>query len=120
MAMRKLIYASIIIVAMFYGCVFFNNPSASECQIVEGQIVIWNGWPPWIRIESDDEKNVFGIETNEEMTKSDFMPETLLKQLHSTSSLTGTFCVQLTGSQTTVPYDDRIIKYVKVVRYKIK
>jgi len=63
---------------------------------------------------------VFGIVTNEEMTKSDFMPETLLKELQSNPSLTGTFCIKLTGGQTTVPYDDRVIKYVKVVRYKIK
>ena len=94
--------------------------SASECQNVDGEIVVWNGWPPWIRIESSDKKHVFGIETNEDMTKSDFMPETLLKELESSPSLTGTFCIRLTGGQTTVPYDVRIIKYVKVVRYRIK
>ena len=119
MAMRKLIHISII-VAIFCGLVFFKNPFASECQNVEGQIFIRNGWPPWIRIESSDKQNMFGIETNEEITKSDFMPEGLLKELQSNESLTGTFCITLTGDQTTVRDDARVIKYVKVVSYKIK
>jgi len=92
----------------------------AECQTVEGQIVLWNGWPPWIRIESNDKKNVFGIESDEGATTPDYMPDDLSKALSTKGSLSGTFCVTLTGEQTSVPYDDRVIKYVKVVTYKIK
>jgi len=120
MCMKKLIFASIIIVTILSGVVFYKISFAKECQNVEGRIQLWNGWPPWIRIESIDEQNVFGIETNEEVTQSDFILEALLKELIADQSLTGTFCIKLTGAQATVPYDDRVIKYVKVVSYTIR
>lgn len=93
---------------------------AADCKTIEGEIHFWNGWPPAVRIESKDKKHVFGIETNDEVTQSDYMPESLLKLLQENGAMTGSFCVKLTGSETTVPYDKRKIKYVKVVRYKIK
>jgi len=98
-----------------YACL-----SAEECQTIEGEIQLWQGWPPWIRIESRDKKSVFGINTDAEVTESDFMPKALMKQLYTNPSLTGTFCIELTGDKTTVPYDDRVIKYVRIIRYKIE
>ena len=117
--MRKLIYSSIIIVAISSAVVSYKYLFTPGCPNIEGQIQLWNGWPPWVRIESMDKRQVFGIETDAEVTKSDFMPEALLKELYVNPSLTGTFCIKLTGGQTTVPYDERVIKYVKVVSYKI-
>ena len=106
--------------AILCAAVFCKTLSASECQNVKGEIVLWQGWPPSIRIESSDKKNVYGIETNdEEIPSSDVMPETLWKKLLSEGSLSGTLCIKLTGVQTTVPYDDRVIKYAKIVKYKI-
>ena len=110
----------IIIMAIFCAAVFCKTSSTSECQNVNGQIALWNGWPPCIRIESNDKKYVYGIETNDKgIPDSDFMPDTLWKKLLSDDSLSGTFCIKLTGGQTTVPYDERVIKYVKIVRYKV-
>ena len=117
--MKQAIYA-FIIVALLSGIAFYKNSSATECLNVEGQIVIWNGWPPWVRIESKDNRSVFGIETDDEITKSDFMPEALLKELQSKHFLTGTFCIRLTGEQTTLPCDERVIKYIKVIKYEIR
>ena len=117
--MKKLIYSSIIIAAILAAIVSYKYLFTPRCQNIEGQIQLWNGWPPWIRIESTDKQHVFGVETNEEVTESDFMPEAL-KELHTNPSLAGTFCIKLTGDQTTVPYDDRVIEYVKVIRYKIE
>ena len=117
--MRKLIFIFIIIVAGLSGTAFCKSSLAAECQNIEGQIQLWNGWPPWIRIESSDKKRVFGIDTNEEVTKSDFIPSDLLNKLLTHASLEGTFCIKLTGGQTTVPYDDRVINYIKVISYKL-
>lgn len=119
--MKKLFYIFIIlIVVLFCDVVFSQNPSTPECKNIEGEIFIMNGWPPFIRIESSDKKDLFGIETVEEGTpRSGFIPEALWKELMSEGSLSGTFCIQLTGGKTTVPYDDRVIKYVKVVSYKL-
>ena len=120
--MRKLLYIFIIIVAMvlLLGDTFCKISFAVDCQNVEGQIQIWNGWPPWIRIESKDKKSVFGIETDEAVTKSVFMPASLLQKLQTNGSLDGTFCIMPTGAQTSVPYYERAIKYVKVVSYKLR
>jgi hypothetical protein len=118
--MRNLIYSFLVVVAILSGIEPCVQVYAAECQTIEGEIQVWNGWPPWIRIESKDKKHVFGIETNDEVSKSDFMPESLLKALYKKPTLTGTFCVTLTGSRTTVPHDDRVIKYVKVVSYRLE
>jgi hypothetical protein len=90
--MKKLIYSSIIIAAILAAIVSYKYLFTPRCQNIEGQIQLWN----------------------------DFMPEALLKELHTNPSLAGTFCIKLTGDQTTVPYDDRVIEYVKVIRYKIE
>jgi hypothetical protein len=117
--MKKQIAILMITVAALSGTAFCNHSLAAECQNIEGQIQTWNGWPPWIRIESRDKKSVFGIETNEKGTKSDFIPSPLLEKLYTQHSLDGTFCIKLTGKQTNVPYDDRVIKYIKVISYKV-
>ena len=119
--MNKLLYIFILsILALFCGVVFSQNPSTPECNNIEGEIYIMNGWPPFIRIESNDKKELFGIETEEEETPcSGCIPETLFKKLMSEGSLSGSFCIKHTGEQTTVPYDDRVIKYVKIVSYKL-
>ncbi len=78
------------------------------------------GWPPWVRLESKDKKTVFGVETNDEVTKSNFMPEALLKKLYANRYVIGTFCVTQTGDRTQVPYDNRVIKYVRVISYRIE
>lgn len=91
---------------------------ASEYQTIEGEIQLWNGWAPWVRIESKDGKHVYGIKTNDEVDKSQFMPESLLKELLKNGSFIGSFCIELVGEQATVPYDDRVIEYIRVVSYE--
>jgi hypothetical protein len=119
--MKKLLFIFIIlIVALFSVVVFSQNPVTPECKNIEGSIFIMNGWPPHIRIESIDKKDLFGMETDEEeIPLSGYMPESLWQKLMSEYSLSGTFCIELTGGKTKVPYDDRVIKYVKVISYKL-
>lgn len=119
--MKKLLYIFILLfVTLFCGVAFSQNPSTPDCKNIKGAIFTMNGWPPRIRIESIDKKDIFGIETDEEeIPLSGYMPESLWQKLISEHSLSGTFCIELTGGKTTVPYDDRVIKYVKVISYKL-
>jgi hypothetical protein len=111
----------IIIMAMMCTAVVCKALSASACLNVEGQMAIVQGWPPRIRIESSDKKNLYGVDTNDEDTpSSDVMPKPLWKELLQKGALSGTSCVEFTGAWTTVPYDERVIKYVRIIRYKIR
>ncbi len=120
LTIRKVISRFIVVVAL--PCIFvpIQYLLAAECETIEGEIQLWQGWPPWVRIESKGKRSMYGIETNVEVTKSDFMPQALLKKLNGKPFLAGTFCVKLTGGKTSVPYDDRIISYVKIVSYKLE
>jgi len=117
--MRRLIYPIIVALAVVLAIEPRKQVLHAQCHAVEGEIQLWNGWPPWVRIESKDKGHVFGIEVDDATGKSKAMPESLFEELLTNGSLTGTFCIEMTGEETTVPYDKRPIKYLKIVGYKI-
>ncbi len=87
----------------------YASGSEEECKNVNGTLALWNGWPPSLRIESEDNANVYGVPEPTEEDVAAVIPEPLLDKVRSEGKVKGIFCIELTGDIQKVPYDNRPI-----------
>lgn len=107
---------------MNFNPAFASEPAAS-CKNVKGTLSLWNGWPPGLRIETDDKVSVYGVvEGNSEEGGEDqtgAIPEQLLKKVQSDFHVKGIFCIDPTGDVSKVPYDNRPIIMVIISKFEV-
>jgi len=88
------------------------------CNFVTGEVGLWNGWPPPIRIVSTDGV-VYGVPEPED--NQQLVPEELLTLLQkATAPISGGFTLCPLGGTTSVPYDDRPIVLVSILDFDIE
>ena len=82
-----------------------------DCKTVEGNLHVWNGWPPNWRIETRDHKNVYGL-AYDDSDSLQLMP-VLIRKLAVTKEkqMDGTFKICPLGKITAVGDDERKIEW---------
>lgn len=77
-----------------------------ECFEAEGLLKFYNGWPPYMRIETKNKDIIYGVGPVE----NEYIPASIKSVMPST--IEGKFELCPFNETTSVPYDDRIIKMV--------
>lgn len=89
--------------------------ASPSCILVSGELSLWNGWPPPIRIVGTDGV-VYGVPEPDNDQQS--VPEELLTLLQkATAPISGSFTLCPLGGTTTVPYDERPIVLVSILDF---
>ena len=80
------------------------------CIELTGELQIWNGWPPWLRIEADH--RLYGVGPIEHEIFPKNLASALPALARATARVEGAFRVCPLGEQARVPYlDDPIPLY---------
>lgn len=88
--------------------------AAPRCRAVEGELQLWNGWPPAYRIHASNGE-VYGLETPD---SGDELPDALKAALAGRDGpIRGTFMVCPTGTNTSVPYDRKQSHLVRLTAF---
>jgi len=89
-----------------------------SCTLVPGELSLWNGWPPPIRIVGTDGV-IYGVPEPE--NDQQLVPEKLLRLLQkATAPVSGSFTLCPLGATTTVPYDERPIVLVSILDFDLE
>jgi hypothetical protein len=95
----------------------YAEDEVPSCSLVTGELSIWNGWPPPIRIVGPDGV-VYGVPEPE--NDQPLAPEELLTLLRNGKTpVSGSFTLCPLGGTTTVPYDKRPIVLVSILDFDI-
>jgi hypothetical protein len=89
-----------------------------SCTLVPGELSLWNGWPPPIRIVGTNGV-IYGVPEPE--NDQLLVPEELLTLLQKgTAPISGSFTLCPLGGTTTVPYDERPIVLVSILDFDLE
>ena len=83
-----------------------------KCHVIEGEFLLWNGWPPALRLEEKNTGKIYGV--NENMP----LPKEMQRTIEKNSSVKGKFCIVEVGKKVYTPYKNKNIILVKVVSYE--
>lgn len=82
-----------------------------RCKTVEGNLHVWNGWPPNWRIETSDHKNVYGL-AYDDSDSLQLMPDLIRKVVVAKGQqIEGKFRICPLGKTTAVGDDEREIEW---------
>jgi hypothetical protein len=102
--------ALVIALTSTASCVVADEPS--RCRDAKGELQLWNGWPPSVRIRTRSGE-VYGLEG-----ESPEIPDTLKAALAGGDGpVRGTFTVRPTGVDTSVPYDRKPIHLARLTAF---
>ncbi len=92
--------------------------AAKGCSNISGELTLWNGHPPSLRITLSDTDLVYGIsEAGEEPTVGAIPSELYSQILKGENRIKGNFCIEKLGKFTQVPYSKNKIEYINIKSY---
>lgn len=91
---------------------------AKDCTNVVGELTLWNGHPPFLRITLWRSNEVFGVLQAGEEPAPGAIPSTLYAQvLEGSHRVNGKFCIEKLGKFTKVPNRNNDIEYIKIKNF---
>ena len=107
-----------IVLVLIGPALGFAEDTPSTCSFVSGELSLWNGGPPPIRIVGTD-GIIYGVPEPE--NDQQLVPEELLILLQKTGApISGGFTLCPLGGTAAVPYDERPIVLVSILDFDIE
>jgi hypothetical protein len=84
-----------------------------SCKTVSGVFVLWNGWPPNLRLEDKKTKIIYGVNEDGKI------PVEMKKIIEVNQKISGRFCLRVIDQATKVPDSKVPITLVDVISYEV-